>query len=236
MTPCPVPGSDAADVADAVPGRAPGAGRVPTKGRHTGRVDVGSLSGMTLYVVLFAVIFVESGILIGFWLPGDTILFAAGLMAADAASNVSVAVLSIGVAAAATVGAVAGYYTGHRLGRPYLERRYGTVLARTEEFYRRFGPLTLVAARFVPWARTFAPVLAGAVAMSWSRFLIAVMLGSLVWGTGLILLGYTAAAIPGLRDAAVWIALVVIAISVIAGIAGELLRRRSGRLPDQGPR
>ncbi|TFE33986.1 DedA family protein [Frankia sp. B2] len=199
-------------------------------------MDVGSLSGMTLYVVLFAVIFVESGILIGFWLPGDTILFAAGLMAADAASNVSVAVLSIGVAATATVGAAAGYYTGHRLGRPYLERRHATVLARTEEFYRRFGPITLVAARFVPWARTFAPVLAGTVAMSWSRFLIAVVLGALVWGTGLILLGYTAAAIPGLRDAAVWIALVVIVISVIAGIAGELLRRRSGRLPDQGPR
>lgn len=200
-------------------------------------MDVDGLSGMTLYVVLFSIIFVESGILIGFWLPGDTILFAAGLVAADGSAGVSISILSIGVAAAATLGAAVGYYTGHRLGRPYLERRHATALDRTEEFYRRFGTITLVAARFVPWARTFAPVLAGAVAMPWSRFAVAVTLGAVVWGTGLILLGYEAAAIPGLRDAALWIALVVVAVSIATGMVGELLRRRAGRvrLADQDP-
>ncbi|WP_261574652.1 DedA family protein [Frankia gtarii] len=192
-------------------------------------MDVGSLSGTTLYIVLFAMIFTESGILIGFWLPGDTILFAAGLVAADAGADVSIYVLSVGVAVAASAGAAAGYYTGHRLGRPFLERRYASALARTEEFYRRFGAVTLVAARFVPWARTFAPVLAGAVAMPWHRFLVAVVSGAAVWGTGLILLGYAASAIPGLRDATGWLALVVVVASVLAGVGGELLRRRSAR-------
>ncbi|MCL9794829.1 DedA family protein [Frankia sp. AgKG'84/4] len=192
-------------------------------------MEVGSLSGTTLYAVLFAMIFVESGVLIGFWLPGDTILFAAGLVAADADTDVSIYVLSVGAGTAASLGAVVGYYTGARLGRPFLERRHAAALTRTEEFYRRFGSVTLVAARFVPWARTFAPVLAGAVAMPRSRFLVAAVAGALVWGIGLILLGYLAAGIPGLRDAAGWLAAVVVVVSVLAGAGGELLRRRSAR-------
>ncbi|OHV29286.1 hypothetical protein CC117_07930 [Parafrankia colletiae] len=193
-------------------------------------MDIESLSGMTLYAILFAVIFVESGVLVGFWLPGDTVLFAAGLLAADPAANVSIVVIAIGVPVAATLGAIVGYITGHRLGRPYLERRHTTALARTENFYRRFGAATLVAARFVPWARTFAPVLAGAVSMPRHRFGVAVVTGALVWGTGLVLLGYAASSVPGLRDAALWIGIVVIVVSVLAGVAGELLRRRVARL------
>nr|WP_230204933.1 DedA family protein [Parafrankia elaeagni] len=185
---------------------------------------------MTLYAILFAVIFVESGVLVGFWLPGDTVLFAAGLLAADPAANVSIVVIAIGVPVAATLGAVVGYITGRRLGRPYLERRHTTALARTEDFYRRFGAATLVAARFVPWARTFAPVLAGAVSMPRHRFGVAVVTGALVWGTGLVLLGYAASSVPGLRDAALWIGIVVIVVSILAGVAGELLRRRVARL------
>ncbi|WP_341477187.1 DedA family protein [Frankia canadensis] len=188
-----------------------------------------SLSGTTLYAVLFAVIFIESGVLVGFWLPGDTILFAAGLVAADGDAGVSIYVLCVGVAIAASLGAMAGYYTGVRLGRPYLERRHASALARTEQFYGRYGSVTLIVARFVPWARTFAPVLAGAVAMPWYRFLAAVVSGALVWGTGLILLGYLASAIPGLRDAAGWLAAVVVVVSVVAGVGGELLRRHRSR-------
>ncbi|CAO5190247.1 membrane-associated protein [Frankia sp. AiPs1] len=203
-------------------------------GRHTGPVDVGHLSGTTLYIVVFAMIFIESGVLVGFWLPGDTILFAAGLVAADSAADVSIYALSGGVAIAASLGAATGYYTGARLGRPYLERRHASALVRTEEFYRRFGSVTLIAARFVPWARTFAPVLAGAVAMPRSRFLAAAAAGALVWGSGLILVGYVAAEIPGLRDAVGWFAAVVVLGSVLAGIGGELLRRRATRRRTHG--
>jgi membrane-associated protein len=210
-----------------VPAR-PAGRRRPT--RHTGNVDVGSLSGMTLYIVIFLIIFVESGILIGFWLPGDTVLVAAGLVAADAGDGTSVAVLAAGVPVMAVAGALVGYLTGSRLGRPYLRRRHGTVLDRTERFYQRFGTAALVAARFVPWARTFAPVLAGAVQMPRSRFLAAVVAGALLWGTGLIMLGYEAASVPGLRGVGVWAALVVVLGSVAGGLLGELLRRRAARL------
>ncbi|MCM3883939.1 DedA family protein [Frankia sp. R82] len=192
-------------------------------------MDVGHLSGTSLYVVVFVMIFIESGVLIGFWLPGDTILFAAGLVAADGTADVSIYALSGGVAVAASAGAAAGYYTGARLGRPYLERRHGTALARTDEFYRRFGAVTLIVARFVPWARTFAPVLAGAVGMPRHRFLAAAVAGALVWGSGLILVGYLAADIPGLRDAVGWLAGVVVGVSVLAGLGGEWLRRRAVR-------
>ncbi|WP_128423122.1 DedA family protein [Frankia sp. EI5c] len=193
-------------------------------------MDIESLSGMTLYAILFAVIFVESGILVGFWLPGDTVLFAAGLVAADPVADVSIVVLALGVPLVASLGALVGYLTGRRLGRPYLERRHATALARTEDFYERFGAVTLIAARFVPWARTFAPVLAGAVSMPRHRFGVAVVSGAIIWGTGLVLLGYAASSVPGLRDAALWIGLVVIVVSVLAGVAGELMRRRVARL------
>nr|MDT0664235.1 DedA family protein [Micromonospora sp. DSM 115978] len=179
-------------------------------------MDLVGLTGLALYVVLFVVVFVESGILIGFWLPGDTILFAAGLLAANPDTGVSVAVLAAGVTVAAVLGAFVGYATGAKLGRSYLERRYGKLLGRAEAFYQRYGTLTLIAARFVPWLRTFAPVMAGAVAMPKPVFVRAVVAGAVVWGTGLVLLGYVAAEIPGLEQYAVWVA-----VAVVVGAVGS---------------
>ncbi|HMA47311.1 MAG TPA: DedA family protein [Frankiaceae bacterium] len=190
-------------------------------------MDVAELSGSAMYAVVLALVYVESGILVGFWLPGDTLLFAAGLATADPATGVAVELLAAGAAVAATLGAVTGYAIGRRLGRPYLARRYGRVLARTERFYERFGPAALVAARFVPWARTFAPVLAGAASMPYPRFAAATGLGALCWGTGLVVLGHAAASLPGLRDAALGVAVAVVALSVVVAVVGR--RRRGGR-------
>jgi membrane-associated protein len=192
-------------------------------------MNVDGLSGLALYATVFTIIFVETGIPIGFWLPGDTILFAAGLLVADPAADASLPVLATGVTIAAVAGAMVGYLTGYRLGRPYLARRHGALLARTEGFYERFGSVTLIASRFVPWARTFAPLLAGAVRMPRSRFLTAAVLGAVIWGTGLTSLGYLGASLPGVRDAANWVAVVVIVVSVLAGVLGEVLRRRGNR-------
>lgn len=190
-------------------------------------MDLVGLTGVALYVVLFVVVFVESGILIGFWLPGDTILFAAGLLAADPGTGVSVAVVAVGVTVAAIAGAFVGYFTGSRLGRSYLERRYGRLLDRADDFYRRFGTATLIAARFVPWLRTFAPVVAGAVAMPKWVFARAVVVGAALWGAGLVLLGYAAAGVPGLEDYAVWVAVAVVVGAVVSGLGIEWLRRRA---------
>ncbi|MDT3443473.1 MULTISPECIES: DedA family protein [unclassified Pseudofrankia] len=192
-------------------------------------MDVDRLSGLTLYLTVFAIVFLESGVPIAFWLPGDAMLLATGLMAADPAHRVSLPVLAAGVTVMAVAGVCVGYVTGRRLGRPWLERRHRKLLERTEAFYERFGPVTLVAARFVPWARTFAPILAGAVRMPWSRFLAAAVIGAVIWGTGLPALGYAASSLPGLEESASWLAPAVVVVSVVAGLSGELLRRAARR-------
>ncbi|MBL7489172.1 DedA family protein [Frankia sp. AgB1.9] len=192
-------------------------------------MDVDHLSGLTLYLTVFAIVFLESGVPIGFWLPGDAMLFATGLMAANPAHRISLPVLAAGVTVMAVAGVCLGYVTGRRLGRPWLERRHQKILDRTETFYDRFGPVTLIAARFVPWARTFAPILAGAVRMPPARFLAAAAVGAVIWGTGIPALGYAASSVPGLKDATGWLAPAVVALSLAAGVPGELLRRRARR-------
>jgi len=192
-------------------------------------MDVDRLSGLTLYLTVFAIVFLESGVPIGFWLPGDAMLLATGLMAADPDHGVSLPVLAAGVTVMAVAGVCVGYVTGRRLGRPWMERRHKKLLDRTQAFYERFGPVTLVAARFVPWARTFAPILAGAVRMPWPRFLAAAVIGAVIWGTGLPALGYAASSLSGLDEATPWLAPAVVILSVVAGLAGELVRRRVSR-------
>ncbi len=133
-------------------------------------------------------------------------LFAAGLLAASPDRSVSVTALAIGAAAAAFAGDTLGYLTGYRLGRPWLTRRtarFGDSLERAEALSARWGWWALVVARFIPWVRTFTPILAGVTRMRFAAFAGANLVGALVWGAGLVLLGYfahsLAAAQPALR-------------------------------------
>lgn len=200
-------------------------------------VDLAGMPAAGVYAVLFAMLFVESGVLVGFLLPGDSILFAAGLLAAEPSSELSLAVLAAGSFAAATAGNVVGYGTGRRFGRPWLLRRTGRAtrhVQRAEQFYDRYGWLAVVAARFVPWARTFTPVLAGVASMAWPRFLAATLAGAALWGAGLVTLGYAAHGIPWLRTVAYTVAAVAVAASVLTPLGGWLLRRR--RAAGQSPR
>jgi membrane-associated protein len=192
-------------------------------------MDVDHLSGLSLYLTVFAIVFLESGVPIGFWLPGDAMLFATGILAANPAHHIALPALAAGVTVMAVAGGCLGYLTGRRLGRPWLERRHKKLLDRTEAFYNRFGPVTLITARFVPWARTFAPILAGAVRMPPARFLVAAAIGAVIWGTGIPSLGYAASSVPGLKEATSWLAPAVVGLSLAAGVLGELVRRRSAR-------
>ncbi len=133
---------------------------------------------------------------------------------------------------AATAGNAVGYWTGARYGRPWLEKRPPKVLkhlARAEQFYERFGPVALVVARFVPWARTFVPVLAGVSRMRYSQFLLATVAGALVWGAGLIVLGYYAATVPWLKTAAYVVAGTAVAMSVVVPLVAAVRRRLAAR-------
>lgn len=198
--------------------------------------DLAGLTTTAVYVVVFGFVFLESGLLVGFLLPGDTILFGAGLLAASDRSGVSLGVLVGGVLVAAVSGDSVGYAFGARLGRPWLERRMAggrldpRHLARADAFYQRFGASAVVAARWVPWLRTVVPILAGTSRMPYRRFLSANVVGALAWGVGLLVLGYYAAAIPALRQAAYAVAGAFIAGSVVVALVGWWRgRRRSPR-------
>jgi membrane-associated protein len=161
--------------------------------------DLTGLTAGAIYVLVLGLVFVESGLVVGFWLPGDTVLFAAGLLAANPDRQLSVTLLAAGAAVAAFGGDAVGYLTGRRLGRPWLIRRtarFGPSLGRAEAFYHQWGWSALVAARFVPWVRTFTPILAGVTRMRYAAFLSANLVGALVWGSGLVLVGYFSHALP----------------------------------------
>ncbi len=200
-----------------------------------GEDQLAGLGSAALLLVVWGIVFVESGLLVGFFLPGDSVLFAAGLIAADPRAEVPIWLLTVGVVVAAVTGDAVGYTIGRRGSRPVLERREGKLLGpgalrRAEAFYERWGWWSVVIARWIPWIRTFCPVLAGAARMPYPYFLSANVVGALAWGAGLTLLGYAAAAIPGLRDAAVAVGVTVATVSTVPAVLRWRVHRRRVRL------
>jgi membrane-associated protein len=195
--------------------------------------DLGALTAGAVYAVVLGFVFVESGLLVGFLLPGDTILFGAGLVSAEPGSGVGLLPLVVGAFVAAVAGDSVGYLTGSRLGRAWLVRRVesgrldGRHLARAEAFYDRYGWWAVVAARWVPWVRTFTPILAGSSRMGYPRFLSANVVGALVWAVGLPVLGHLAASDPSLRYASYGVAALFVGGSVVVGVVGWVRRRRA---------
>jgi membrane-associated protein len=179
-------------------------------------------------------VFAESGLLIGFFLPGDTVLFAAGLWSADPASGVNVVALAALVAVCAVVGDAVGYWFGRKAGPPLLQRKDGRVLnqanlARAQAFYDRYGVFAVVAARWIPWVRTFAPILAGVAQMPYGRFFAANVVGALTWGAGLIVLGHVGRDVPGVKSAAAGIAVGVVALSAVVAVVKAYRQRTAVR-------
>lgn len=185
--------------------------------------DLDALGTAAVYVVVIGFVFVECALLLGFFLPGDTLLFAGGLVAADAAHGVELGWLIAGVLVAAIVGEVVGYVIGARMGLPVLRRQRGRVLtpervARAERFTERYGVLAIVSARWIPWVRTFAPLLAGATGMPWGRFMLANVVGALCWGPTLLVAGYLAASVPWVEHVSVVVAVVAVGLTTLVGL------------------
>ena len=155
------------------------------------------------YVVIAGIIFIETGLLVGFFLPGDSLLFSAGLVAA-ARDDVNIVFLVIAIFLAAFIGDQVGYVIGRKAGRPYLEKhkskRMIKMLERSERFYEKYGWWSVVIARYIPWVRTFVPPIAGAVKMNYYKFLSANALGALLWGSGITLAGFYSGSIPWVKD------------------------------------
>jgi membrane-associated protein len=145
------------------------------------------------YIGLFATVFAETGLLIGFFLPGDSLLFTAGILASQGYLNIFWLLVVLG--AAAVIGDSVGYFIGNRLGPKIFSREESLLfnkkhLSRAQHFFDKHGPKTIIIARFVPVVRTFVPVLAGVGKMHYTKFLSYNVIGGIVWVGLITILGY----------------------------------------------
>jgi membrane-associated protein len=188
-----------------------------------------SLAPVIFYIIVGAIVFIETGLLFGFFLPGDSVLFSAGLVAA-AHGDIDITLLVTIIFMAAFIGDQVGFVLGRKVGRPYLDKRKSPrvqrMIARSEAFYEKTGWWAVVAARFFPWIRTFVPPIAGISRMNYYRFLSANALGALLWGVGITLSGYYAATIPWVKTSSYAIAAFFIIASIVSGIVNYLRRPR----------
>ena len=189
--------------------------------------QLSNLAPFIFYLVAAAIIFVETGLLLGFFLPGDSILFSAGLVAASH-GDINILILISVIFLAAFLGDQVGFVFGRVVGRPYLEKnkspRIQKMIITAENFYEKTGWWAVVAARFFPWIRTFVPPIAGAAKMNYYRFLSANALGALLWGCGITLAGYYAATLPWVKSSSYAIAAFFITASLISAFLN--FRRR----------
>lgn len=171
---------------------------------------------------VFAIVFAESGLLIGVFLPGDSLLFTAGFLAAGGYLNIWW--LTLGAGLAAILGDSFGYWLGGRLGPKIFSRPRSRFfnpahLEKTKTFYARHGRRTLVLARFMPIIRTFVPLLAGVGRMPYATFLTSNIIGGLLWGAGVPLLGYSLGAlVPGAEHYLTYIIITIVAVSFLPAL------------------
>jgi membrane-associated protein len=192
-------------------------------------IDVEGLiqgAGVWALLLVCAIVFVETGLLVGFLLPGDTLLVVAGVLSFTGGIPQPIWLVCLCIWACAVAGDQLGYFIGHKAGPPIFQRRSSGLFShrtieRTNRFFIRYGAAAVIIARFIGIVRTFMPVAAGVGRMPWPLFLRLDVLGGLLWGAGLPLLGWGVAHIPGVADLVteyidvVLLGVVAIAIGVI---------------------
>lgn len=184
------------------------------------------------YTVLAVIIFAETGLFVGFFLPGDSLLVTAGLFAAR--GDLSLTVMFILLSFMAIAGDAAGYWIGRVTGPRIFTREKSMFFAkdhllRAQRFYEKHGGKTIIIARFMPIIRTFAPVVAGVGEMSYARFASYNIIGGTLWIGSMLGIGYTLGnVIPDIDKHIHWVILIVIFLSILPGIV-EYLRHRYGR-------
>lgn len=181
------------------------------------------------YAVLTAIVFTETGLLVGFFLPGDSLLITAGLVAATGALDIWW--LNLLLVAAAVTGDSVGYAIGARVGPRLFTREKSRLfnprhVVRTRQFYERYGAKTIVIARFVPIIRTFAPVVAGVGQMSYRRFLFYNVAGGIGWVVSMTWAGYLLGNVVPNIDRHIHIVVIIVIVLSLVPIAVEILRER----------
>jgi membrane-associated protein len=200
--------------------------------KHLG--DLIQQIGIWTYVPLFIVIFIETGIVIFPFLPGDSLLFAAGTLAALPESPLSVIGLFLCLAAAAVLGDTVNYWIGHYIGPrvftekvPFLKKEY---LDRTHKFYEKHGGITIFLARFMPIIRTFAPFVAGVGAMSYGKFITYNVMGGLVWTALFTFGGYFFGNLEIVQNNFSLVIVAIVVISVLPVVVEAIKSRKNKKV------
>lgn len=192
-------------------------------------VRVGGLTAMT------AIVFAETGLMVGFFLPGDSLLVTAGVFAA--AGQLNIWTLNALLVVAAIAGDTVGYWFGRRVGQALFKRPKSLLfnpahLQRAHDFYEKHGGKTIIIARFMPVVRTFAPIVAGMGEMNYRRFLSFNVFGGLFWVVSMTGIGYFLGRIPGVREHIEVVIGIVVFLSILPGIiafAREWVKKRRER-------
>ena len=191
--------------------------------------------GIFVYFGLIFIVFAETGLAVGFFLPGDSLLVVAGLFAATGKLNLAVLLITLFVAA--VVGDAVGYYTGARLGPRIFKREKSLLfrpshLLKAHAFYEKYGGKTIIIARFVPIVRTFAPIVAGAAKMPYRNFVVYNVVGGFLWVFSMILAGYFLGNLLksrfeiDLEEHIEWVVIIVVALSLVPPLIEYLKTRR----------
>lgn len=197
--------------------------------------DLLAHSGAVVCLMVLGLLIVESGLFVGVFLPGDSLLFGAGLLVGSGRIDLPVAVLAASAWSGAVLGDSLGYGLGRWCGRTWLTRGWTRggprFLAAAERMYARHGWFALVVCRWYPGVRAIVPTLAGAGRMRLASFAAANAVGAVLWAVGMVLLGYATASVPWVRDVALWAmaaSIVATAAYVLAHVVRGRARRRSG--------
>ncbi len=190
-----------------------------------------TMTGWVGYLLLFLVVFAESGLLVGFFLPGDSLLFTVGIVAG--AGKLQVGAIIAMLATASILGDGIGFLLGSTLGYRLFQNSHSRLfrreyLDRTHAFYERHGGKTIIYAKFVPIIRTFAAFIAGVGKMNYARFLTFNIAGAVGWVTLMIMLGYKLGGIPLIRHNFEKVVLLIIALSLVPAVLQLLSKRKSG--------
>ena len=187
------------------------------------------ITGWYGYLALFVIVFSESGLLVGFFLPGDSLLFTVGVVAG--AGKLNVLLMIVLLSAASILGDGSGFFLGNTLGYKLFSNPKSRIfrreyLDRTHAFYERYGGKTILYAKFVPIIRTFAAFIAGVGKMSYPRFLAFNVFGAIGWVTSMIVLGYLLGGVPIIRHNFEKVVLLIIAISLLPAVLQVINERR----------
>ena len=190
-------------------------------------------------LLIALIVFAESGMFVGFFLPGDTLLLSAGILASQEQLSASVVVVIIVIAVAAILGDNVGYHIGRIYGRRLFKKKDGLIfrqeyVQRAEGFYEKYGSKTMLVAHFIPIVRTFAPPVAGVARMNYRQFFIYDAIGDIAWATSITLVGYWfGTKVPGLEDYIHYVLIGIVLITLgptLYHLAKAIWEKKTGRV------